>query len=117
MNTELEVVNLKSGNNIVFKEIKDKFSNNLEIVYGIGVSLYANHVITEKSNSWEFSSFCTDPVKLFNLSDIIDKRPANPNEITIFNKLFDNKKLDKVDKEYLKNNYGKEIWLWKILSQ
>ena len=32
MNTELEVVNLKSGNNIVFKEIKDKFSNNLEIV-------------------------------------------------------------------------------------
>lgn len=48
MDSELEVITLKSGNNIIFKEIKNKFSNDLGIVYGNGVSLYANYITTEK---------------------------------------------------------------------
>ena len=109
MDSELEVITLKSGNNIIFKEIKNKFSNDLGIVYGNGVSLYANYSTTEQTSSWQYSCFCTDPVKLFNLSNVINRRLANSSELTIFNKLSNNEKLDKNDKEYLKNNYRKEL--------
>lgn len=108
MDTNLEVVTLKNGISILFKEIKNSASNNIGIVYGNGVALYAKYITTEKSSGWQYTSYCSDPVKLFSVHNVIDRRSANDAEKAIFDKLSNNTALDKEDKEYLRSNYKKE---------
>lgn len=108
MDTKVEVVTLKSGSNIIFKEIKNSVSNKLGIVYGEGALLYSQHVITEKTDVWQYTSYITEPVQLFRISNVIDRRLANAAESSIFDKLSTNVHLDKEDREYLRNNYRKE---------
>ena len=108
MDTKVEVVTLKSGSNIIFKEIKNSVSNKLGIVYGEGALLYSQHVITEKTDVWQYTSYITEPVQLFRISNVIDRRLANAAESSIFDKLSSNVHLDKEDREYLRNNYRKE---------
>ncbi len=108
MDTKVEVVLLKSGSNIIFKEIKNSVSNKLGIVYGEGALLYSQHVITEKTDVWQYTSYITEPVQLFRISNVIDRRPANATESSIFDKLSTNVYFDIEDREYLRDNYRKE---------
>lgn len=104
----LKTVTLKDDTSYVINEVPNKEMNELGIVFGKAVSLYAEYITTDKTSIWRYSSFCTDNVNLFNKKDIVNEHPASKNETDIYNKLKNNIPLEADDRNFLRVNYKRK---------
>lgn len=104
----LQLVKCKSGVSFVVDEVSDKLKNSMNIVFGISVHLYCQHIITTTNSKGtdSFSDYInTSPISICHREDIQIQRDANELEKTIFYSLKSNKKLNSEQKTYLKANF------------
>jgi len=79
------------------------------IVIGDFIILFHHHIIANKSESDEFTSFKFSNKNMCSVSNIKKVDVPNDNELKIWNILSNEKELANDSKKYLKDNYSKTI--------
>ncbi|EDX41565.1 hypothetical protein [Limosilactobacillus reuteri] len=96
----------------IVNTVNDRLRENMNIIYGRDIHLYAQLVITDSNpkGTMKYSDYySSNPIQVCNKNDIIEQRELNENEIDIYERITNNSKLTKANHEYLKNNFFSKV--------
>lgn len=103
----LEFIKTKRSAYIV-NTAENSSRDQMEIIYGRAIHLYADRVITDKNPSgvMKYTDYITDNnVQVCKTTDVIERRPLTDEEQQIYDRLSSNRKLLKSNRDYLTANF------------
>ena len=108
---KLQKVKLTSGNTFLYNEVPNKIFDNLNIIFGTVVALYAHLTKTSQNprGTWSYTNSISKNIPLFNKADIVSKITVTPEDTAIYETLAHGNKLNSKQKLYLQNNYPSEL--------